>query len=67
MKTRRTQDDYKPKAKTKIRNGFTRYTLYLREEYKDLLQDYADKNAIWVTDAIDLALRDWCEKQFKRK
>ena len=50
----------KPKAK-KIRDGFVRYTLYIREEYLNFLKAYADKKRVWMTDAIDEALEVFIE------
>jgi hypothetical protein len=45
----------KPKSK-KIRDGFVRYTVYVREIYLQELRKYADKNRIWMTDALDDAI-----------
>lgn len=45
----------KPKSK-KIRDGFVRYTVYVRETYLEELRKYADKNRIWMTDALDDAI-----------
>ena len=46
----------KPKSK-KIRDGFVRYTVYVRESYLEELRKYADKNRIWMTDALDDAIQ----------
>lgn len=46
----------KPKSK-KIRDGFVRYTVYVRETYLEELRKYADKNRIWMTDALDDAIQ----------
>ena len=50
----------KPKSK-KIRDGFVRYTLYIREEYLNYLKTYADNRRVWMTDAIDEALEVFIE------
>lgn len=50
----------KPKSK-KIRDGFVRYTLYIREEYLNFLKAYADNKRVWMTDAIDEALEVFIE------
>lgn len=52
--------DRKPKSK-KIRDGFVRYTLYIREEYLSYLKTYADNKRVWITDAIDDALEVFVE------
>lgn len=52
--------DRKPKSK-KIRDGFVRYTLYIREEYLSYLKTYADSKRVWMTDAIDEALEVFIE------
>lgn len=46
----------KPKSK-KIRDGFVRYTVYVRETYLEELRKYADKKRIWMTDALDDAIQ----------
>lgn len=51
----------KPKSK-KIRDGFVRYTLYIREEYLSYLKTYADNKRVWITDAIDDALEVFVDK-----
>lgn len=51
----------KPKSK-KIRDGFVRYTLYIREEYLNYLKAYAYNKRVWMTDAIDDALEVFVEK-----
>lgn len=51
----------KPKSK-KIRDGFVRYTLYIREEYLSYLKTYADNKRVWMTDAIDDALEVFVDK-----
>ena len=57
----RKKVDRKPKSK-KIRDGFVRYTLYIREEYLNSLRIYADNRRVWMTDAIDDALEVWIAK-----
>lgn len=51
----------KPKSK-KIRDGFVRYTLYIREEYLSYLKTYAYNKRVWMTDAIDDALEVFVDK-----
>ena len=51
----------KPKSK-KIRDGFVRYTLYIREEYLSYLKTYADSKRVWITDAIDDSLEVFVDK-----
>lgn len=54
------KQERKPKSK-KIRDGFVRYTLYIREEYLSYLKTYADNKRVWMTDAIDEALEVFIE------
>ena len=54
----------KPKSK-KIRDGFVRYTLYIREEYLNYLKTYADNKRVWITDAIDDAIEVFVVKKRK--
>lgn len=54
--------NYKPKSK-QIRDGFVRYTLYIREEFLIYLKEQADKKRVWVTDIFDEALTDFCEQK----
>ena len=55
------KQERKPKSK-KIRDGFVRYTLYIREEYLSYLKTYADNKRVWMTDAIDDALEVFVDK-----
>jgi hypothetical protein len=54
------KQERKPKSK-KIRDGFVRYTLYIREEYLSYLKTYADNKRVWITDAVDDALEVFVE------
>lgn len=56
--------EQKPKSK-KIRDGFVRYTLYIREEYLSYLKTYASNKRVWITDAIDDALEVFVDKKKK--
>lgn len=60
----RRKQQTKPKSK-KIRDGFVRYTLYMREEYLAELKKYADAERIWMTDAIDDAITCWINPKRK--
>lgn len=56
--------EQKPKSK-KIRDGYVRYTLYIREEYLSYLKTYASNKRVWITDAIDDALEVFVDKKKK--